>query len=105
MPVIKWQALNDSSTADGENTTSSQKRDELSRKMKLVNPKYTLREWFLVPAYKSANIGDYSLISELQEIMTNPYAEQSKEIEEKYYKLKPSQFFELAGVSHVSCSS
>ena len=102
---IKWQALNDSSNVDDENTTSSQKRDELSRKMKLVNPKYTLREWFLVPAYKSANIGDYSLISELQEIMTNPYAEQSKEIEEKYYKLKPSQFFELAGVSHVSCSS
>jgi len=37
--------------------------------------------------------------------MTNPYAEQSKEIEEKYYREKPSEFFEIAGISHVSCSS
>ena len=73
--------------------------------MKLVNPKYTLREWFLVPAYQQADEGDYTLIKELQEIMTNPYDEQSKEIEDKYYKLKPSEFFEIAGISHISCSS
>lgn len=80
-------------------------KKELSRQMKLINPKYTLREWFLVPAYEQAKEGNYTLIKELQEIMTNPYAEQSKEIEEKYYRLKPSAFFELAGISHVSCSS
>jgi len=76
-----------------------------SSDMKLVNPKYTLREWFLVPAYEKAQEGDYSLISELQEIMTDPYSEQAKEIEDKYYKLKASEFFNLAGVSHLSCSS
>lgn len=78
---------------------------ELSKQMKSINPKYTLREWFLVPAYKQAQDGDYSLLKELQEIMTNPYDEQSKEIEEKYYKEKPLELFEIAGVSHVSCSS
>jgi len=31
---------------------------------------------------------DYTLIEELQEVMTKPYEEQSKEIEEKYYRLK-----------------
>jgi uncharacterized protein YdiU (UPF0061 family) len=52
-----------------------------------------------------AKNADYSLIHELQEIMTNPYSEQSQEIEEKYYRLKPSQFFAVGGISHVSCSS
>ena len=37
--------------------------------------------------------------------MTNPYAEQTKEIEEKYYEKKTSKFFGIAGISHVSCSS
>lgn len=79
--------------------------EELSRDMKLVNPKYSLREWFLVPAYQQASEGNYSLIKEMQEIMTNPYDEQSKEIEKKYYRLKPAELFRIAGVSHISCSS
>ena len=79
--------------------------EELSTQMKLVNPKYALREWFLVPAYRKATEGDYALIKEMQEVMTNPYDELSKEIEEKYYKLKPFEFFEIAGISHISCSS
>ncbi len=92
----KWKlAINDSSLS----------KEELSVKMKKINPKYTLREWFLVPAYEKANEDDDSLIHELQEVMTNPYAEQSKEIEEKYYRLKPADLFDIAGISHVSCSS
>ena len=73
--------------------------------MKSINPKYTLREWFLVPAYSQATEGDYTLIKEMQEVMIEPYAEQSQDVEEKYYRLKPSEFFEVAGISHISCSS
>ncbi len=87
------------------NADTSKSRDLLSEQMKRINPKYTLREWFLVPAYKAAEQGDYSLIKELQEVMNKPYDEQSKEVEEKYYKEKPSHLFDIAGVSHVSCSS
>jgi uncharacterized protein YdiU (UPF0061 family) len=87
------------------NTPTLKEQEELSKKMKSINPKYTLREWLLVPAYKQANKGDYSLIKELQEVMLNPYAEQSKDIEERYYKLKPLELFDIAGISHVSCSS
>ena len=85
--------------------TSRQEQEALSKKMKAVNPKYTLREWFLVPAYQKATHGDYSLIHELQEVMNNPYEEQSDEIAEKYYSKKPSELFDIAGVSYVSCSS
>ena len=97
---IKWKSL-----INVTNISSTKSKEELSKEMKLLNPKYTLREWFLVPSYKKAKDGDYSLIKELQEVMTKPYEEQSKEVEEKYYRLKPSEFFAVAGISHVSCSS
>ncbi|MFB1034931.1 MAG: protein adenylyltransferase SelO family protein, partial [Sinobacterium sp.] len=98
--LIKWKSL-----ISSDNLTAYRSRDEISKQMKLVNPKYILREWFVVPAYQQAAAGNYSLVRELQEIMTNPYAEQSREIEEKYYKIKPSSFFEVGGMSYYSCSS
>lgn len=73
--------------------------------MKRVNPKYSLREWLLAPDYQQAVDGDYTLIQELQKIMTQPYAEQSKEMEDKYYKRKPSEFREMGGISQINCSS
>jgi len=66
---------------------------------------YSLREWLLVPAYQQATAGNYALIRELQEVMTQPYAEQSKDVEGKYYRMKPSEFFEVGGLSYYSCSS
>ena len=80
-------------------------RAKLLAQMKQSNPKYTLREWILVPAYKAAQGGDYSLIEELMEVMSDPYAEQSEAVEDKYYRKKPADLFDIAGVSHVSCSS
>jgi len=99
----KWKTLlNNSCDA---NATSCRSSEEISRQMKLTNPKYILREWFVVPAYQQATAGNYSLIRELQDVMTQPYAEQSKEVEDKYYRLKPAEFFEVGGLSHLSCSS
>lgn len=86
-------------------TDSPRTLEDISAQMKRVNPKYSLREWLLAPAYQQAALGDYALIRELQEVMTQPYAEQSPAIEEKYYRLKPPEFSELGGVSHMSCSS
>ena len=76
-----------------------------SEKMKCINPKYTLREWIVAPAYKKAEEGDYSLIKELQNVLCNPYKKQSKEIETKFDRLKPKEFFNKGGISHYSCSS
>ena len=73
--------------------------------MRLVNPKYSLREWFVMPAYQQAAERNYSLVRELQDVITQPYAEQSKDVEEKYYRLKPSELFEVGGLSYYSCSS
>lgn len=94
--LAKWHALLNTATASF---------DEISTQMKLVNPKYILREWLLVPAYQQAAAGNYALLRELQDVMTQPYAEQSKAVEDKFYRLKPPEFFALGGVSHLSCSS
>jgi uncharacterized protein YdiU (UPF0061 family) len=101
--LIKWKLLSGSST--NVNTTASHSCKELSKQMKLVNPKYSLREWFVMPAYQQASERNYSLVRELQDVITQPYAEQSKDVEEKYYRLKPSELFEVGGLSYYSCSS
>ena len=93
--LSKWHAK----VKNGDNNT------ELSKKMKRVNPKFTWREWLIVPAYEQAAKGDYALIEELQSVLTKPYDEQSKVVEDKYYRLRPSEFFSAGGVSHYSCSS
>lgn len=87
------------------NVNDEESKQKLSNQMKLTNPKYTLREWHLVWAYQEAQNENFEPVNELQEIMTKPYEEQTKEIEEKYYTKKPTDFFGIAGISHVSCSS
>lgn len=79
--------------------------EELSRQMKTVNPKYSWREWLIAPAYQQAEFGDYALIEALQEVLTKPYEEQGQEVQDKYYRLRPQEFFQAGGVSHYSCSS
>ncbi|MEH6443687.1 MAG: protein adenylyltransferase SelO family protein [Oceanospirillaceae bacterium] len=96
--LMKWRSL-------VEKTTQPYCKERLATQMKLVNPKYSWREWFVVPAYQQAASGNYQLVRELQAVMTQPYAEQSQEIEDKYYRLKPSELFEVGGLSHYSCSS
>tara|TARA_Y100001968_G_scaffold191197_1_gene175194 strand:- start:79 stop:1776 length:1698 start_codon:yes stop_codon:yes gene_type:complete len=76
-----------------------------SESMKSINPVYTWREWMIVPAYEEAEKGNYKKIKELQNVFSNPYEENSPEINKKYNRLKPNHFFNYGGVSHYSCSS
>jgi len=103
--LTKWKMLAGIVSTTDATATPPRAREELSQQMKLVNPKYSLREWFVVPAYQQAAAGNYSLVRELQEVMTQPYAEQSQDVEEKYYRLKPLELFGVGGSSYYSCSS
>jgi uncharacterized protein YdiU (UPF0061 family) len=86
-----------------ENTDSSPER--ISQQMKQVNPKYILREWLLASAYQDAARGDYTMVKALQDLAQQPYAAQSLECQEKYYRLRPTELSQLGGISHMSCSS
>ncbi len=101
----KWKALINGADTNDANAVPLRSHEAISTQMKLVNPKYSWREWFVVPAYQQAAVGNYAVIRELQGVMTQPYAEQSKDVEEKYYRPKPSEFFEVGGLSYYSCSS
>ena len=101
----KWKALINGAGTNDANAVPLRSHEAISTQMKLVNPKYSWREWFVVPAYQQAAVGNYAVIRELQGVMTQPYAEQSKDVEEKYYRPKPSEFFEVGGLSYYSCSS
>jgi len=101
----KWKALINGAGTNDANAVPLRSHEAISTQMKRVNPKYRWREWFVVPAYQQAAVGNYEVIRELQEVMTQPYAEQSKDVEEKYYRLKPPEFFEVGGLSYYSCSS
>jgi len=101
--LVKWKLrITDRSDAS---TQQARSIEDVSSQMKRVNPKYSLREWLLAPAYQLAARGDYAALRELQQVMTQPYAEQSKAVEDKYYRLKPPEVSNLGGVSHMSCSS
>ncbi|WP_436840214.1 protein adenylyltransferase SelO [Vibrio hepatarius] len=84
---------------------SASSPEAIAKQMKQINPKYTWREWLIVPAYQLAENGDYTLIHELEEVFQDPYGEQSQQMEDKYYRLRPLEFFASGGVSHYSCSS
>ena len=88
-----------------QRVTADQNIKALTEQMKQTNPKYSWREWLVVPAYQQAAKGDFSLVHELQKVLTKPYDEQSPEVENKHYQLRPQEFIKAGGVSHYSCSS
>lgn len=100
--LTQWQQWLDNWQLKIAETGDSQAASE---SMKKVNPKFTWREWLVVPAYQQAELGDFTLIKELQQILSNPYAEQSKDIEARYYQLRPISLMNVGGISHYSCSS
>ena len=81
------------------------KTEDVSTKMKLVNPKYTWREWLISQAYKEAEKGNYDNLNELKKMFSKPYDDQSNEIDKKYNVLRPNKYFNAGGISHYSCSS
>ncbi|MCP9889604.1 YdiU family protein [Cyanobium sp. Aljojuca 7D2] len=78
---------------------------ETSAAMKRVNPAITWREWLVAPAYQQAELGNTTLIQELQAVFSHPYDALSAELAPTYDRLKPREFFNAGGVSHYSCSS
>ena len=73
--------------------------------MKNTNPRYTWREWLIVPAYQQAEQGETDRILELQDLFSHPYDDQSLERAEKYDQLRPPSLLNAGGISHYSCSS
>ena len=72
--------------------------------MKLVNPKYVLRNWMAQLAIDAAEKEDYSVANELFELLKNPYDEQP-EFESAWFQKRPEWARHRVGCSMLSCSS
>ena len=71
--------------------------------MNKVNPKYVLRNYMAQMAIDNADTGDYSLISELHELLKKPYSEQKRK--EEWFSKRPEWARNKVGCSMLSCSS
>lgn len=80
----------------------SEGRAQIGERMKLVNPKYVLREWMLVDAYSSAADGDESILKELFELIQHPYEEGSMEEQYKYYVRAHTSALTTGGTAFMS---
>ena len=72
--------------------------------MRLANPKYVLRNWMAQLAIDAADKGDYSVATELHELLRSPYDEQP-EHEADWYQRRPEWARHRVGCSMLSCSS
>ncbi|MBT6582232.1 MAG: hypothetical protein HOO17_10435, partial [Bacteroidetes Order II. Incertae sedis bacterium] len=76
---------------------------ERTFKMNATNPKYILRNYLAQMAIEQASEGEYGMVTELLEVMRNPYDEQPEFV--KYAKKRPEWAMNKPGSSMLSCSS
>ena len=76
---------------------------ERKAQMNKVNPKYVLRNYMSQIAIDASDKGDYSIVSELYEVLKNPYSEQPTA--EKWFVKRPEWARTKVGCSMLSCSS
>ena len=105
--LTKWHKCLVSSHKHAMNLPNSESILPPDERMRMANPKYTLKEWMLVDAYTKADMGkfiagDYSLIQDLHNLSKDPYGEGTTEQHQKYYRRSPDESLTAGGTAFMS---
>ena len=98
--LAEWTAWAERYTARlaKEARPAAERRAEMSR----ANPKYILRNWMAAEAYEAAGKGDYSVVRELQAVLSTPYAEQDAATEARWARVTPRWARQKAGLAFMT---
>ena len=94
--IKNWRGALVSTYSKTESSISAEQQ------MRLVNPKYVLREWMLVEAYQKAAKGDYDEIHSLLRLTEHPYEEGTSTQHSLYYKRAPDDALISGGTAFMS---
>jgi serine/tyrosine/threonine adenylyltransferase len=75
---------------------------DVAERMRMANPKYVLREWMMVDAYKKAEEGDTELLHDLYELIKAPYEEGTSIQQDEYYRRASESDLTKAGTAFFS---
>lgn len=75
---------------------------DVAERMRMANPKYVLREWMMVDAYKKAQEGDTELLHDLYELIKTPYEEGTSIQQDEYYRRASESDLTKAGTAFFS---
>lgn len=94
---IQWiQQWRTSLSAVGEPSES------VFERMRTSNPKYVLREWMLVQAYKAAAADEEAELFYLFDLIQRPYEEGTESETKQYYRRAPDSALTTGGVAFMS---
>ena len=79
--------------------TQTLSKDEISKQMQKINPKYVLKNYMIQESINEAKKGDFTLVNDLLKIAQNPFV--IHEGYEKYMYSTPKEFCNI----QLSCSS
>ena len=76
--------------------------EQRHEEMQNANPRYILRNWAAYEVYEAAERGDYTLLNELHQVLSQPYVEQGEDVDSRWALPTPNWARGVAGITFMT---